>query len=48
MRDYYMTKDIDKKYTENVQELMLELFMYTNKILKKFKFHLKKQRTNNF
>ena len=36
-----MVKDFDKEYSENVQELMIELFMETDEILKKFKVNLR-------
>lgn len=37
----FMVKDFDKEYSENVQELMIELFMETDEILKKFKTNLR-------
>ena len=36
-----MVKEFDKEYSENVQELMIELFMETDEILKKFKSNLR-------
>ncbi len=37
----FMVKEFDKEYYENLQELMLELFMETNEILKKFRANLR-------
>jgi len=37
-----MAKDTDEEDSKLVQELILELYMETEKILKKLKWHLKK------
>jgi len=37
-----MAKDADEEDSKLVQELILELYMESDKILKKFKRHLKK------
>ena len=37
-----MAKDVGEESSENVQELILELFMDTDKILKKIKYNVKK------
>ena len=37
----FMVKKFDKEYSENLQELMIELFMDTDEVLKKFKSNLR-------
>jgi len=37
-----MVKDVDEEYPKSTQELILELFMDTNKILKKIKYQTRK------
>lgn len=32
-----LVKEFEKEYSENLQELLLELFMETDEVLKKFK-----------
>jgi len=37
-----MTKNVDEEYPKGTQELILELFMDTDKILKKIKYQTRK------
>ena len=37
-----MVKDVDEEYPKSTQELFLELFMDTDKILKKIKYRTRK------
>ena len=37
-----MTEDVNEEYDKNMQELMLELFIKTDKLLKKLKKEAKK------
>ncbi len=39
-----MIKDADEEYPISTQELILELFMDTDKILKKIKYQTRKQK----